>query len=163
MKKIALLLAVFLLAFNGAWPEREPNCANCTRAGDLLEKVESTREAYLQKEEQHKKLHVEAGPTDELKNYELAQGQVFRFVCNNDNNSQRADETRAMINLVLDLNKMNIESDTMHEVLGCFRARAIRYRQNYNRLAKQMGREGELYQLIVADFPSQQDDEVKRK
>lgn len=160
---ILLLFPIFFISFNGMPSNKKLSCERCEIAGDLFEKVLEAQKVFLEKEEDLKKHGVVFGPTQERKAFELVQGEVFNFVCDLNKPTFNEQEKKAIMNLVLDINQLQITSSMLSEMNICFRTKVVKLYQDYRAIAKDEGREDELIKLIQENRSTAQDVAKKKK
>ncbi len=156
-KLIKVLTATLIILTCAAWSTREQACNNCDSADQILIKVLETQKAFLRKEKDMKDNNVIFGPTNERKDFELAQGEAYRFVCDDDKNSLNPMEKKALIRFVFAMNNLDIESEAIHDLNGCFRRKVLRTRSAYAMAADSLGKKDLLKQFLIDNRPTYQD------
>ncbi len=152
-----ILLGIFIVLSCAAWSQKAQNCASCETVENLLSEITEKQEDFIAKQEFHKKHLIQDENTPERRAFELAQGKAYRFVCDDGKTTRNNLEKKALTELVLGLNRLGIDSDAMFEINGCFRAKVLQSRKQYTAIARTLGVEGELHQLIVMNTPTDQD------
>ncbi len=153
-----LLSTVLVILICAAWSQREQSCHNCMEATDTLKKVMSTQKAFQEREADMEKNNVVFGPTEERQAFELAQGEAYRFVCDEGKKSLNPLEKRALMEFVFAMNDLNIESDALHDLNGCFRRKVQLNKKAYGHVATQIGKAAQLSDFVAENQPHYQDE-----
>ena len=161
MSKLLKALAAFIVILNCAWSQKPQSCGNCQQAETIYNKVVKTQEAYLDKKEEHAQNHVIAGSFKEMQEFELAQGEAYRFVCDLDKKTYNDREKTALMEFVFNMNKLNINSDAMSDINGCFHNKVTRAKKTYSKLAQNEGNGNNLQNFLASKKPTAQD--VKKR
>ena len=102
----------------------------------LYQKLVSTQKDFLAIQKEHRKHNVQVENTKERRAFEQAQGEAYRFVCDGEKFSLNKKEKQHLLQFVLKVDALNINSDATSEINGCFMSKYVKSRKTYRALAK---------------------------
>lgn len=159
MNILVKALTIYFVIINSAWALKDHSCDYCNTAQEILTKVQDTQKKWKTKEKELAKHKIVQPNNKERGDFELAQGEAFRFVCDDNKNTLDEKQKIALMKFVLNMNKLGLTSDAIYEINGCFYLKVKDKDKEYKKAAKKSKLSYELKKFMLNHRPiTSQDD-----